>query len=95
MYWLTAFKLYFLKNFKKSTYFPDIFSIVMFDVYSNGDLFDFQEVSGVGKFEGMSQIYRITLDEVKNMIRKFEFKKTKSGNIFHVPIFLRISVHFS
>ena len=60
----------------------------MFDVYSNGDLFDFHEVSSVGKFEGMSPIYRITLDEVKNMIRNFEFKKTKYGNIFHVPIFL-------
>ena len=67
----------------------------MFDVCSNGDLFDFQEVSGVGKFEGMSQIYGITLDEVKNKFRKFEFKKTKSGNISHVPIFLRVSVHFS
>ena len=65
----------------------------MFDDYSNGDLLDFQEVFGFGKIEGKSRIYRKTLNEVTK-IRKIDFNKTKSDNIFHVPIFMRVSVHF-
>ena len=48
-----SFTIVFSEKLQKKAHifnFPDIFSTVIFDVYSNGDLFDFHEVSSVGKF---------------------------------------------